>query len=92
MVARGGLEDGAGLPPVRVLAERGVVEGRGLGGTVIASAEPLRREGTSFSGDVDETYGLTVTHGALGVRIDQRGMDPAAPEALAGVLGLPCAR
>ena len=188
LVARGSLEDGAVLPPVRVLAtqlglnrntvaaayrrlaERGVVEGRGRGGTVVASPEALRGEGAAapvpavdlaggnpdpallpdlraafgavsydpplygapavlpalrnraaelFSGDVDEPYGLSVTHGALdaierllgstlargdavavedpgylastgivtamglrpvGVRIDQRGMDPTALE------------
>jgi DNA-binding transcriptional MocR family regulator len=188
LVARGGLEDGAVLPPVRVLAEqlglnrntvaaayrqlaeRGVVEGRGRGGTVVASPERLRGEGASspvpaidlaggnpdpdllpdlraafgtvayepplygapavlpalrehaeglFSGDVDEPYGLSVTHGSLdaverllgstlvradavavedpgylastgivtamgfrpvGVRVDQRGMDPVALE------------
>src|SRR4051794_18293006 len=100
----------------RQLAERGVVEGRRRGGTVVASPEPLRGEGASspvpaidlaggnpdpellpdlraaigalayapplygapavlpalreaaeelFSGDVDEPYGLSVTHGAL---------------------------
>jgi DNA-binding transcriptional MocR family regulator len=189
LVARGGLAEGAVLPPVRVLAEqlglnrntvaaayrqlaeRGVVEGRGRGGTVVASPERLRGEGAFspvpavdlaggnpdpellpdlraafgavaydpplygapavlpalreraeelFSGDVDEPYGLSVTHGALdaierllgatlvrgdavaiedpgylastgivtamgfrpvGVRIDQRGMDPVALEA-----------
>ena len=154
----------------RQLAERGVVEGRGRGGTVVASPEPLSGEGARsrvpavdlaggnpapellpdlraalaavgydpplygapavlpalrerardlFSGDVDEPYGLSVTHGALdaierllgtalvrgdavaledpgylastgivtamgfrpvGVRIDQRGMDPVALE------------
>jgi DNA-binding transcriptional MocR family regulator len=189
LVARGGLEDGAVLPPVRMLAEqlglnrntvaaayrqlaeRGVVEGRGRAGTVVASPERLRGEGVAlapvpaidlaggnpdpdllpdlraafgavaydpplygapavlpalreraeelFSGDVDERYGLSVTHGALdaierllgstlvrgdavavedpgylastgivtamgfrpvGVRVDQRGMDPAALE------------
>ena len=188
LVARGGLEDGAVLPPVRLLAEqlrvnrntvaaayrqlaeRGVVEGRGRGGTVVASPERLRGEGAFspvpaidlaggnpdpdllpdlraafgavtydpplygapavlpalreragelFCGDVDEPYGLSVTHGALdaierllgstlvrgdavvvedpgylastgivtamgfrpvGVRIDQRGMDPVALE------------
>lgn len=188
LVARGALEDGAVLPPVRVLAdrlgvnrntvaaayrrlaERGLVEGRGRGGTVVASPERLRGEGTGspvpavdlaggnpapdllpdlraafgavaydpplygapavlpalreragslFAGDVDEPYGLSVTHGALdaierllgtalvrgdavaledpgylastgivtamgfrpvGVRIDQRGLDPAALE------------
>ena len=155
----------------RQLAERGVVEGRGRGGTVIASSERLRGEGARspipavdlaggnpapellpdlraafaavaydpplygapavlpalreraedlFSGHVDEPYGLSVTHGALdaierllgtalvrgdlvavedpgylastgivtamgfrpvGVRLDQRGMDPVALEA-----------
>jgi DNA-binding transcriptional MocR family regulator len=188
LVARGGLEDGAVLPPVRVLAEqlglnrntvaaayrqlaeRGVVEGRGRGGTVVASPGPLRGEGAPspvraidlaggnpnpellpdlraafgavayepplygapavlpalreraeelFAGDVDAPYGLSVTHGALdaierllgatlvrgdavavedpgylastgivtamgfrpvGVRVDQRGMDPGALE------------
>lgn len=154
----------------RQLAERGVVEGRGRGGTVVASPEHLSGEGARsrvpavdlaggnpapellpdlraalaavgydpplygapavlpalrerardlFSGDVDEPYGLSVTHGALdaierllgtalvrgdavaledpgyvastgivtamgfrpvGVRIDQRGMDPVALE------------
>src|SRR5829696_129981 len=100
----------------RQLAERGVVEGRGRGGTVVASPERLRGEGALspvpatdlaggnpdpdllpdlraafgavaydpplygapavlptlreragelFSGDVDEPYGLSVTHGAL---------------------------
>jgi DNA-binding transcriptional MocR family regulator len=188
LVARGGLEDGAVLPPVRVLAEqlglnrntvaaayrqlaeRGVVEGRGRRGTVVASPERLRGEGAPspvpavdlaggnpdpdllpdlraafgavaydpplygapavlpalreraeelFFDDVDEPYGLSVTHGALdaierllgstlvrtdavavedpgylastgivtamgfrpvGVRVDQRGMDPVALE------------
>jgi DNA-binding transcriptional MocR family regulator len=155
----------------RQLAERGVVEGRGRAGTVVASPEHLRGEGTQsptpavdlaggnpdarllpdlraafsavaydpplygapevlpalreraerlFGEDVDEPYGLSVTHGALdaierllgtalvrgdavavedpgylastsivtamgfrpvGVRIDQRGMDPVALEA-----------
>jgi DNA-binding transcriptional MocR family regulator len=155
----------------RQLAERGVVEGRGRGGTVVASPDRLRGEGTQsaaravdlaggnpdprllpdlraafgalayepplygapevlpalreraetlFAEDVDEPYGLSVTHGALdaierllgtalvrgdavavedpgylastsivtamgfrpvGVRIDQRGMDPVALEA-----------
>jgi DNA-binding transcriptional MocR family regulator len=100
----------------RQLAERGVVEGRGRGGTVVASPEGLHGEGTQspaaavdlaggnpdpellpnlraafgavayepplygapevlpalreraerlFAGDVDEPYGLSVTHGAL---------------------------
>src|SRR4051794_3491068 len=152
----------------RQLAERGVVEGRRRGGTVVASPEPLRGEGAFspvpavdlaggnpdpdllpdlraafgavayapplygapavlpalreraeelFCRDVDEPYGLSVTHGALdaierllgstlvrgdavavedpgylastgivtamgfrpvGVRVDQRGMDPVA--------------
>jgi DNA-binding transcriptional MocR family regulator len=156
----------------RQLAERGVVEGRRRGGTVIASPDALRGEGTQsrtpaidlaggnpdpellpdlraalsavaydpplygapevlpalrkraerlFAGNVEEPYGLSVTHGALdaierllgtalvrgdvvavedpgyvastgivtamglrpaGVRIDQRGMDPAALEAV----------
>jgi DNA-binding transcriptional MocR family regulator len=188
LVARGGLGDGAVLPPVRLLAEqlgvnrntvaaayrqlaeRGVVEGRGRAGTVVASPERLRGEGAAspvpaadlaggnpdpnllpdlraafsaaaydpplygapavlpalrdrgeelFSGDIDRPCGLSVTHGALdaierllgsalvrgdavavedpgylastgivpamgfrpvGVRIDQRGMDPIALE------------
>jgi len=157
----------------RQLAERGVVEGRGRAGTVVAAPDRLRGEGAElpvpavdlaggnpdpellpdlralftaaaydsplygaspvlpalrehadrwFSGDVDEPYGLSVTHGALdaierllgtalvrgdlvaveepgylastaivtamgfrpvGVRVDQRGMDPVA---LAAVL------
>ena len=156
----------------RQLAERGLVEGRGRGGTVVASTDRLRGEGAQpsapavdlaggnpdpellpdlraafaasayepplygtppvlpalrehahhwFAGDVDEPYGLSVTHGALdaierllgtalvrgdvvavedpgylastgivtamgfrqvGVRIDQRGMDPVALEAV----------
>ena len=155
----------------RQLAERGVVEGRGRGGTVVASPDRLRGEGSPspvpavdlaggnpdaallpdlraalstvayepplygapevlpalreraevlFSGDVDEPYGFSVTHGALdaierllgavlvrgdlvaiegpgylastgivaamgfrpiGVRIDERGMEPRALEA-----------
>jgi DNA-binding transcriptional MocR family regulator len=192
LVARGGLDDGAVLPPVRVLAEQlglnrntvaaayrrlaehGVVEGRGRGGTVVASPAGLRGEGAPsrvpavdlaggnpdpallpdlraafgataydpplygapavlpalreraeelFRADVDEPYGLSVTHGALdaverllgstlvrgdavavedpgylastgivsamglrpvGVRIDQRGMDPGALERVLG--------
>ncbi len=65
LVARGVLEDGSLLPPVRVLAdqlslnrntvaaaysqlaERGVVEGRGRGGTVVASPARLHGEGSS---------------------------------------------
>jgi DNA-binding transcriptional MocR family regulator len=156
----------------RQLAERGVVEGRGRGGTVVVSPDPLRGEGSRspapavdlaggnpdpdllpdlraafsaaayapplygdpevlpalrdcadrlFAGDVDRPYGLSVTHGALdaierllgtalvrgdvvavedpgfvastgivtamgfravGVPIDQRGMEPAALEAV----------
>jgi DNA-binding transcriptional MocR family regulator len=156
----------------RQLAERGVVEGRGRGGTVVASPDRLRGEGAQmptqavdlaggnpdpallpnlreallaatyepplygvppvlpalrsqaerlFSADVDEPYSLSVTHGALdaierllgaalvrgdmvavedpgylastgivtamgfrpvGVRIDRRGMDPAALRAV----------
>jgi DNA-binding transcriptional MocR family regulator len=64
LVARGVLEDGSLLPPVRVLAEqlglnrntvaaayrqlaeRGVVEGRGRGGTVVASPDRLHGEGS----------------------------------------------
>jgi DNA-binding transcriptional MocR family regulator len=156
----------------RRLAERGLVEGRGRGGTVVASSDRLRGEGAElpvpavdlaggnpapdllpdlraafaaaaydpplygappvlpalrrhadrwFAGDVDEPYGLSVTHGALdaierllgtalvrgdmvavedpgylastaivnamgfrpvGVRVDRRGMDPVALEAV----------
>ena len=64
LVARGVLQDGSLLPPVRALAdqlglnrntvaaayrqlaERGLVEGRGRGGTVVASPERLHGEGS----------------------------------------------